>query len=181
MQKLLLPFFLVGTVVMMLVMAKTGSTLKTPDTPLGIIDLEFAHNIHKVKSVLAAWAPTPELDNIKLAKINTWWDFIFLFFYSGFLFLTCKKMAVKIKGPVAIAGKMIAKGALLAGFLDILENAGMLLTLNDHSSSTIAFATTFVSVVKWGLAAIAVLYVLTGLIVFTFRKKQRQGVKNAAP
>lgn len=170
MKKLLLPFFLLGTLVMMLVMARTGSSLKTPETPMGIIDLEFAYNMSKAETVLHAWAPTLQSDNITVAKINTWWDFIFLFFYAGFLFLTCKKIAAKAKGPVAKAGNIIAKGALLAGFLDILENAGMLVTLSNNGSSTIAFATTFVSLIKWGLVLIAVLYVLAGLIVLVYHK-----------
>jgi len=170
MQKLLLPFFFVGTIAMMIVMAKTGATLK-PATPHGILDLEFAYNTAKTAAVLKAWAPTNELDNIAVAKTNTYWDFLFLFFYAGFLFIACKKIASKIKGPVSKAGNFIAKGAIWAGFLDILENIGMLLTLSNHGSSAIAFATTFVSVIKWGLAIIAVLYVLTGLLALAFRKR----------
>jgi hypothetical protein len=75
-----------------------------------------------------------------------------------------------MQGPVVKAGNLVAKGALLAGILDIIENAGMLLTLNGQGSSAISFCTTFVSVIKWGLALIAVLYVLTGLLVLVYRK-----------
>jgi hypothetical protein len=169
MKKLLLPFFLVGSLAMIVVMAKTGATLK-PATPHGILDLEFAYNTTKTAEVLKAWAPANGLDNIAVAKTNTYWDFLFLFFYAGFLFLACKKIASKISGPVSKAGNHIAKGALLAGFLDIIENIGMLLTLCNQGSYAIAFVTTFVSVIKWGLALIAVLYVLTGVIALAFRK-----------
>lgn len=170
MKKLLLPFFLLGTLIMMIVMAKIGATLK-PATAHGILDLEFAYNTSKTTAVLDAWSPATGVDNITAAKTNTCWDFLFLFFYSGFLFLACKKIAASISGPVAKAGRIIAVGALLAGFLDILENAGMLLTLSNHGSSAIAFSTTAISIVKWLLALIAVLYVLTGLIVLAFRRK----------
>ncbi len=170
MKKLLLPFFLTGTLMMMVVMAKTGSTLKTPATPMGILDLEFAYNMSKTVTVLNAWAPTPQLDNITVAKINTWWDFVFLFFYAGFLFIACKKIAATFNGPVARAGNIIAKAAILAGILDILENIGMFITLHGHTSSVVAFGTTFISVIKWLLAIIAVLYVLTGLLVLAYRK-----------
>lgn len=155
---------------MIVVMAKTGATLK-PATPHGILDLEFAYNTTKTAEVLKAWSPINGLDNIAVAKTNTYWDFFFLFFYAGFLFLACKKIASKISGPVSKAGNLIGKGALAAGFLDVLENAGMLLTLNNQGSSTIALATTIVSVIKWALALIAVLYVLTGVIALIFRKK----------
>jgi len=155
---------------MMLVMAKTGSTLKTPATPMGILDLEFAYNLSKAQTVLNTWAPTSQLDNIAVAKNNTWWDFVFLFFYAGFLFLACKKIAGNYDGPVAAAGNIIAKAAILAGILDVFENIGMLITLQGNTSTAIAFGTTFVSVIKWGLPLIAVLYLLTGLLVLGYRK-----------
>jgi hypothetical protein len=170
MKKILLPFFFIGSMAMIVVMTKTGASLKTPAAPMGILDLEFAYNTSKTTPILNSWAPTVNTDNIAAAKINTYWDFLFLFFYSGFLFLACKKIAAVIKGPVAKAGNFIAKGALLAGFLDMIENAGMLLTLNGQGSSTVAFCTTCISVIKWGLALIAVLYVLTGLLVLAYRR-----------
>lgn len=171
MKKLLLPFFLVGSLVMIVVMAKTGATLKTPFTPKGILDLEFAFTTIKADAVMSAWSPATGIDNIAAAKTNTYWDFLFLFFYAGFLFLACKTIASKISGPVSKAGKLIAKGALAAGFLDILENIGMLLILNHHGSSAIVLVTTIVSLIKWALALIALLYVLTGLIALAFRKR----------
>ncbi len=170
MKKLLLPFFLLGSLAMIYVMAKTGASLK-PAAPHGILDLEFAYNTTKTAGVLKAWEPVNGLDNIAVAKTNTYWDFLFLFFYAGFLFLACKKIASKISGPVSKAGNLLAKGALLAGVLDIIENIGMLLTLSNQGSSAIAFITTFVSVIKWVLALLALLYVLTGAIALAFRTK----------
>lgn len=170
MKKLRLPFFLLGTIAMMYVMAKTGSVLKTPGTPLGIINLEFAYNTAKTTPIINSWASISSADLISAAKNNTYWDFVFLFFYVGFLFLTSKIIAAKTAGSFSKAGKMIAKGALWAGFLDIIENTGMLLTLNNQGSSGIAFCTSFVSVIKWALVFIAVLYVSTGLLALAFRK-----------
>lgn len=167
MKKYTIPFFLLGSLVMIYVMAKTGAPLKTASTPLGILDLEFAYNTAKTTSVINAWAPS---DNITAAKLNTRLDFLFLFFYSGFLFFTCKRIAGSFHGTVAKAGLLIAKGAILAGLLDILENIGMLIALNGHISGSIAFCTTFFSVIKWGLALISVLYVVTGLLVLAYRK-----------
>ena len=166
MKKYTIPFFLLGSVVMIYVMAKTGAPLKTPATLHGILDLEFAYNAEKTTVVINAWA---SLDNIVAAKLNTWLDFLFLFFYSLFLFFACKKIAGTFHGTVAKAGQLIAKGALVAGFLDILENMGMLIALNGHISGSIALCTTFVSVIKWVLAIMALLYVLTGVITLGYR------------
>jgi hypothetical protein len=170
MKKLLLPFFLIGSMAMIVVMTKTGAILKTPEVPMGILNLEFAYNTAKTTPIINSWASINHADVITAAKNNTYWDFLFLFFYAGFLFLACKKIAAKTTGSFSRAGKLIAKGALWAGFLDIIENAGMLLTLSNQGSSTIAFCTTFVSVIKWALAIIAVLYMLTGLLALAFRK-----------
>ncbi len=167
MKKYTIPFFLLGSLVMIYVMAKTGTPLKTPETPLGILDLEFAYSSAKTNTIIEAWTGS---DNIAVAKLNTWLDFLFLFFYSFFLFFACKKIAGTFHGTVTKAGQLIAKGALVAGFLDILENIGMLIALNGHISGSIAFCTTFVSVIKWALAIMALLYVLTGIITLGYRK-----------
>ena len=98
-------------------------------------------------------------------------DFLFLFFYAGFLFLAGNKIAANTGGGFSHAGKAIARGALWAGFLDILENSGMLLTLSNQGSNTIALCTTIISVIKWALAIMAVLYMLTGLLALAFRKR----------
>ena len=166
MKKYTIPFFLLGSVVMIYVMAKTGAPLKTPATLHGILDLEFAYNAEQTTVEIQAWA---SLDNIVAAKLNTWLDFLFLFFYSLFLFFACKKIAGTFHGMVAKSGQLIAKGALVAGFLDILENMGMLIALNGHISGSIALCTTFVSVIKWVLAIMALLYVLTGVITLGYR------------
>ena len=170
MKKYLLLIFLLGTLLMMLVMEKTGASLKTTATPLGILNLEFANNTTKITTVLNAWAPTPPADNIEAAINNTYYDFLFLFFYAFFLFFACKKIASVINGFLANAGNIIAVMALLAGFFDVLENTGMLLSLNGHTAGGIAFLTTFFSVIKWCFVIVAVLYVLTGVLILAYRK-----------
>lgn len=148
---------LVGTIIMIVVMAKTGALLNTPATPLGILDLEFAYNTTKTDVVLTAWSlqPGSTVDNISAAKINTYLDFIFLLFYSLLLFFTCDKIALINKSKTGVS---IANGAIWAGLLDIIENAGMLMTLSGNGSGTVAFITTSCSIIKWGLAIAAVLY-----------------------
>ena len=173
MKKWLLPIFFIGTIAMMVVMAKTGATLKMPATPHGIIDLEFAYNTAKVSTVLNAWAPVNSIDNITVAKTNTNFDFLFLFCYSVFLFLTCRKIAQSFKGLFAKAGNVIAVGALLAGFFDVIENIGMLLSLNNHTTNLIAFITSLFSILKWGLVLLVILYILTGLITLGWQKLKK--------
>jgi hypothetical protein len=163
---------LLGTIIMMVVMAKTGASLKTPLTPKGIIDLEFAYNTAKTNVVLAAWGPLhgEGANNITAAIINTCLDFIFLFFYSLLLFFTCDKIALINKSKMGLS---IANGAIWAGLLDIVENAGMLMTLSGNGSGTVAFITTFTSIIKWGLVIAAVLYALGSIIQLLIQKRFR--------
>jgi hypothetical protein len=70
-------------------------------------------------------------------------------------------------------GILLAKGALAAGFLDIMENAGMLYSLSGHLSGGITLFTTVCSLVKWGLALLAAAYCLIGLIYIISQQKIR--------
>jgi len=168
MKKYFLLLLLVGTAIMIFVMAKTSTTLKTTATPCGILNLEFANNTAKTTKVINAWAPNNAVDNIRVARINTYYDFIFILFYASFLFFTAKKIA-RINNSKA--GLLFAKGALLAGLLDVSENAGMLITLAGSSSATIALLTAICSLIKWGLVILVVVYCLAGIIYLMRHKK----------
>lgn len=170
MKKLLLLLFFIGTVTMMFIMADTSALLKTPAAPMGIINLELANTTAKTNAILNSWAPTATTHKIETAKINTYSDFLFLFFYAGFLFLLCKTIAANSNGTVAKAGHIIASATLVAGFADVAENTGMLFSLNNNISAVVSFCTAFFSVIKWSLVVIAVLYALTGLLVLAYRK-----------
>ena len=150
---------LAGTLLMTAVMTIHGASLKTPGTPKGILNLEFAYNTAQASSVLNAWAATSATNNIIQAKMNTWLEFIYLFFYSLFFFDACQLLASSFSGSIRITGNLLAKGALIAGMLDILENTGMLLTLNGHLSQYITLLTFIFSISKWILVIAAILYV----------------------
>lgn len=162
MRKINWLFLVAGTFIMIYVMASTGSTLKTNTTPHGIVDLELAYNSSKVRTILNEWSVTGRnnVSNIRVAIKNTWLDFIFLFFYSLFLFYSCKTIAESFTGFLNSFGKFLAMGALNAGMLDIAENAGMLFSLHGFYSNGICMFTAICSVIKWVLALSAVAYLL---------------------
>lgn len=171
-KKLRLLFLFAGTLVMIMVMAKTGAPLKTPAAPKGILDLEFAYNATKASKVINAWTVDgiSPVDNIFNAKINTSFDFIFLFFYSLFLYNACKLFAASFSGFLFITGRIIARVALAAGLFDMLENFGMLITLNGNVSDSITLFTFIFSVTKWLMALAALLYVLIAGLLLIFKK-----------
>jgi len=158
------------TLLMMVLMAKTGATLKTQVTPKGIIDLEFAYSGAKASAIINSWANTGAINNVSVAKINTWFDFIFLFCYSLLLYNACKLVAGNFKGFLFSMGQIIARGALAAGICDVLENAGMLLALHGYISDAFTMLTFIFSTAKWILALAAVLYAVAGGFVLFYRK-----------
>lgn len=89
---------------MIVVMAKKGAALKTPQTPSGIINLEFAYDAAKTAAVNRAWEEAN--NNIHTAKWNTYFDFTFLGFYSLFLCLYAESFLLDLKAlysPQAMA------------------------------------------------------------------------------
>jgi hypothetical protein len=157
-----------GTLLMLVVMSKTGATLKTAGTPLGILDLEFARSVEKASAVLSAWKPN---NNIEVAKTNTHYDFIFILFYTVFLYAGCTMIAGKYSGVLQKTGHLLAAGALAAGLLDVLENVGMLATLNGHLNNAITLFTFLAAVTKWMVALLALLYFLLLGAVYLVQKK----------
>lgn len=172
MNKLLIPFFILGTIAMILVMGKTGKPLKTPSTPAGIVNLEFAYNKKKVDSVFKAWEINTPSSKINVAKTNTYWDFLFIFFYAGLLYLASKKLSGIYRTGTGFekAGKRIAVLALNAGLLDVIENGCMLQLLNGNMQNWLATTATVCASVKFTFLFIAVMYVFVSLPLSAYAK-----------
>lgn len=145
------------TIFSFMLLRPTGKKLYTPETRLGILNLEFAYDTDHTSKILHAWQAD---EKIKIAKENTYLDFVFLVFYSIFLFYTCKYLSKKITGNMRNFGLLLSKGSLIAGGLDIIENSGMLLTLSGNQSGFIPLATAICATIKWLIALLAILYVL---------------------
>lgn len=174
-------YFLVsGTVIMMMIMQFNGKQLVTPEVPSGIINLELANTKLKAKLIINSWAvrSTPENDLIARAKTNTHLDFIFLLFYSPFLFVACRRLADYIS-----SGKRIKKWlnsfaylALLCGLLDIVENIGMLITLNRTESDYVTLFTAVAALIKW-VSVIAVLILIIAGLLMKWNENKHESAK----
>ena len=170
-------FLLYGTVIMTIIMIKTGSPLKTPATPSGIINLEFANNMPKVERVLNAWktASRENKDLIAYARFNTTLDFIYLLFYAFFLSTCCKQLSLLLTQQKILSKWLnrLSLAALVAGFLDVIENFGMLRALEGKGTNMIAMITTGVSLLKWFLVIIVLLLIIAGLFVKTMLNRRQ--------
>ena len=158
-------------------MRPTGKKLRTDQTKIGILNLEFAYNTYYTTKVLNAWKPDEKID---AAKTNTYIDFGFLFFYSLFLFYSCKNLSKNFSGSINKIGKALSITALIAGGLDVIENLGMLITLGGNQSSTISMLTAICASIKWLFAILAILYVIfiSPAALYSFlRNKNQQSLK----
>lgn len=156
---------------MIIIMSGSGKQLKEVTT-CGILDLEFAYTAEKSGAVVNAWSNAGVMP---AAFLNTWLDFIFLFFYSLLLFTFCKRLNVITNNSFNSAGSYLARGAIAAGFLDILENTGMLLTLNHLNNDAISLLTAIFSIIKWILVLAAILYLVVAAGIFLIKKVIQSG------
>jgi hypothetical protein len=153
-----------GTLMMVYIMLVTGKNLDTPATPNGILNLEFAYNQSKVDTIITAWQPTPTIHRIQEAKINTYWDFLFLFFY-GFLFY-CVTLFLQKKfaaTPLAGYGNTMLQLSLIAPLLDVVENIFMLAILNGSYANWYMPIMVTASTLKWLLVILIIAYSVWGL------------------
>ncbi|MGE5106772.1 MAG: hypothetical protein ACM3H8_04475 [Sphingobacteriales bacterium] len=159
--KVLLPLF-AGVIVMIVILQRQGGSLRTKDTKLGIVSLEFAKTKEEAQEVLEAWKPSDTNNLTEIARKNILLDFIFIFFYSLYLFAACRKIRYHTTKWQKKVGKNFAYGALLAGGFDIIENGIMLQTLSGDYGTFSTLITFVCAVTKFTLLGFAILYILLG-------------------
>jgi hypothetical protein len=174
MQKIRLYLFIAGTLIMMVVMSTTGASLKTATTPMGILNLELPFTVHKANTVLSAWKNDLRgngKNNIEVAKTNTWWDFLFILFYSGLLFLLIGLVSRQVGKKLYKAGEVLKKTVWAVAILDIAENIGMFCMLNGTVNSPVVLFTSVCAALKWVLVLIVIAYIIVTAAMFFFVRK----------
>jgi hypothetical protein len=163
MKKYSLLLLLTGTIVMIVLLAKNGASLITPKTSGGILNIEMPFKKTVADSIIKIWQHTTNTagtNNIIVAKQNTWWDFLFIPFYSLFLFFAAAQLANYFTGDFNKWGKILGKAAFVVAALDIAENILLFQMLNGNTSEAVVLLTSVCAAIKWLLAIIIVLYIL---------------------
>ncbi len=161
---------LISTVIVAVLMLLQGSPMKA--TGAGILSLEFASTKMAVDAVMETWeeSSTAEKDIIKVAINNTRLDFIFLLCYSLFLFTCAKQLSVYFSSKKLF--HLMAALALLAGLLDIVENIGMLQSLDGNVSDKIAFLTAVAAYFKWVLVIVVISFLIVSFSIKLMRREK---------
>jgi hypothetical protein len=167
-QRLLL-FFLFGTIVLALLMRWQGATLQqSPETKAGIVALELAGNKENARHILAVWE---NASVIQVAFRNTQLDFIFLFFYSLFLYIACFQLSLVQQGWMQTTSQTLSLSALFAGCCDVVENGLMLQQLQQDMVAWVYPMTYVVALIKFLLLVVVVIWILFSLLQQLFRKQ----------
>jgi hypothetical protein len=168
MKNIIIIFLSIGLIAMLLMMMKTGSILKTPETPTGILNIEFAKDTADIKRILKAWERVKSEGKtvVEAAKTNTYWDFVFIFFYAGFFFYGNTLLSEKFRGRFIKICEWASVAALFAGFLDCCENGLILTSLSGKFSPTIVSLTKIFAILKFTLITFSI---VTFVIMFSLR------------
>lgn len=136
---------------------------RTAGTP-GTIDFEFVGSEDRAGEMLSEWTSSDE-DAIRL---QAWIDYGFMLVYGAFFTLaglaTRDFARARGKAALASAGRWAPWCAAGAAVFDAIENANLLLILGGHGGSLSPRLATAAATVKFTLIAIAIAYVLWGLV-----------------
>jgi len=144
-----------------------GAPLVTPVSKAGIVSLELAKTTEQSNIILHQWKQDQVVEQ---AITNTYIDFLFLLFYSLFLYAVCWSYSLRQQPLWASVSRILAITALLAGLCDVIENYFMLQMLEQQVTETRAYLSWLFAAIKFMLLIPVVLWSLICLPLL-FRKK----------
>ncbi len=146
-------FFLV----MLVVMQWQGSALKSNNSKLGIVNLEFADTPAKLHQLLQNW-------DMAIVKMNIRLDFLFIIAYVAFFALSLMQVAsMWAEGFMRNTGMVLAGLIFAAGIFDIAENLLMLQSINGNYTDASLILTWYCAAIKFLVIAFALIYLLLSL------------------
>lgn len=157
-------FAALATIAMMFVMRYQGAVLVTPQSPRGILDLEFADTPAKLQSLLLLW----DHDSVKL---NIGLDFLFIAAYASFFFLLTRQTASISTGFMRKVGQVLSRLCWLAAILDVVENGLMWFSFEQYYSPNSLVLTYYCAFCKFVLVGLAILYLLLSVPAWVKQKK----------
>jgi hypothetical protein len=166
----LLLFLFTGTMLLFFVMQWHGKPLsQLPTTKGGIVSLEFAKTKQRADEIVKEW----RRHGLQMHAIrNTYIDYLFIFFYSLFLFAANWMISLKQKNPYKTISQAIAFFSLTAALFDVIENFFLFKMLAFSCTDAEINSTWWLAAVKFLLAAIAVLWILINLLYFIIAKSK---------
>ncbi|HEX2606166.1 MAG TPA: hypothetical protein VHK91_02260 [Flavisolibacter sp.] len=163
-RNLLLSFLVL--LALFFVMRWQGHALITPQSPRGILDLELAKTHERFLALQLFWDPVA-------VRTNLYLDFLLIAAYAWFFISGCRYVLHKTKWKRWTA--RMTTISIAAACFDIAENFLLLLILTGRFSTDVLQVVYYCAILKFLLAAIVAVYLLTALpIAFFLKRKARQ-------
>jgi hypothetical protein len=160
-RNLLISFALL--IISIIIMRWQGSSLVTPISPKGIIDLEFARTGERFQQLRLFLNQRTIVNNIYL-------DFVFVAAYTWFLVSACRY--IRFKTGWNKWCNMSISIAISAAMFDVCENFLLLMILNGRFSTSLLEVVFWCAAIKFVLAGMVVLFLLLAW-PFTLRRTKR--------
>ena len=158
-----------ATAVTGLVQLATGAPLRGEVAPAGIVSLELAGSAARASEILASWRAEGVLG---WASANVLLDYSFLAAYAALGVALAVTVAEGGGRPMVSLSLVAAWGMWAAGASDSLENIGLLIMIGGRVSDFVASATRLFAVVKFGLIAVGVTWVVIGWAWSVLRQRK---------
>jgi hypothetical protein len=156
------------TALCMTVLGFAGESLKTKEAPAGILTFELAGlKTNDPQAILKGWDERAR----QWAAFGLGFDYCFIVFYSMFLTIACVWTAKHVQRELGFRlGITLAWLQIVAGLLDCVENAGLLVTLLSDGARNWMTAGAVASAGKWLLIFAGITYVVIGWLFVWTRK-----------
>jgi hypothetical protein len=135
-----------------------GRSLVTYLSTHGILDLEFAHTLQRLKQLKTVWTNGNVYTNLLL-------DFAFIFVYTRFFLECCRFVALRTGWERAC--RMVGYLALTAGILDVLENISLLVAWSQETEGLVLAAYYFAAL-KFILLFIVIIFIIISFARIVF-------------
>ncbi|MGZ5285608.1 MAG: hypothetical protein ACXWV0_01785 [Flavisolibacter sp.] len=159
-RNLLISFALL--IISIVIMRLQGSSLVTPLSPKGIIDIEFARTAERFNQLRLFL-------NHQAVMTNIYLDFIFIAAYTWFLVAACKYINSKTQWQKW--SNIFSTLAVSAGLFDVFENFLLILVWNERFKTSLLEVIFWCAAIKFVLAGAVILYLLLSW-PFTLRRQK---------
>ena len=166
----LLIFLFSGVLIVMLAIKNFDKSLKNEICQNGIVSFELAKDVNISKSIINSWDSTAKIN----AGLSLGIDFLFIFFYTGFIGLAIYILNEKLwkhKKFIYATGKVFIVFIIIAGVLDIAENIALIQLLYHHFEQYWSSTAFYAATVKFILVGLSILYFILNYLYFKVKNK----------
>lgn len=155
----------IATCFMIFVMQYQGKYLK--EKGYHIVAFELSKTPQRAQQIINAW----DTEGVGVAKTNTFIDFFFILAYVSFGSFGSLALTEKYDLPfIKKVGKVMARGMVIAGLFDVVENGAMLQTLYGNISDAFTQSAYWFALLKFAIIGIVIVLAVLFLLNKGFKK-----------